>query len=558
MAVLAVRMNRAGPGRPAAIEPSGSPGASTSSRLPRGWTPSRIERLRANAGDRPPFDPVAGGDARPQVRGGGRAGLLPPEGAVASSGTGIRAPDRDLGRPDPGRGREEDRRGPVVARVNWVRSCRASRRAADGPPCRPWGRPRPAPLDGVPAGQCRGRSFGGLGPVRGRPDRPRAAFDPADRDRSGSLSRFKPRPIAGKLSGEDIGRPARVHPVAESPCRPRPRKLSAPISDCSAACSARRSAGSRARRPSTLVEEVRASAKGLRADSVAGGGPAAPRPAGPARPGRAPDPDPGLQHLLRPDQPGRAAGPGPRDPRPPPAERRPSRIDESPEAALRQLRDRGIDAGQVAEHLDRALICPVFTAHPSEARRRTILEKLSAIARQLDRPRVRPARPLGARAGHRRDRRGGRDPLALRHHPRGPAHRPRRGPPGARAGRGEPARGRPPGLPEPRGRARPGLPRATTGRSPPFLRFGSWIGGDRDGHPGVSAPTTAEAVRLQQESLIRHYLERVDDLWRRLSHSEPLRRARRGLPRLARRRTPRSSPAWPTPTTTSPTGPSAG
>src|SRR5579883_2390622 len=58
---------------------------------------------------------------------------------------------------------------------------------------------------------------------------------------------------------------------------------------------------------------------------------------------------------------------------------------ETPGDALQRLRERGIDAAEIAEHLDRALIGPVFTAHPSEARRRTILEKLSEIARLLDR-----------------------------------------------------------------------------------------------------------------------------------------------------------------------------
>src|SRR3954453_6913173 len=38
---------------------------------------------------------------------------------------------------------------------------------------------------------------------------------------------------------------------------------------------------------------------------------------------------------------------------------------ESPGAALRALRDRGVTADEIAEHLARALICPVFTAHPS-------------------------------------------------------------------------------------------------------------------------------------------------------------------------------------------------
>jgi phosphoenolpyruvate carboxylase len=53
--------------------------------------------------------------------------------------------------------------------------------------------------------------------------------------------------------------------------------------------------------------------------------------------------------------------------------------------ALAKLRDRGFTHERVASMLERALVRPVFTAHPSEARRRTILEKIDAIASQLDR-----------------------------------------------------------------------------------------------------------------------------------------------------------------------------
>ncbi|WP_165075609.1 phosphoenolpyruvate carboxylase [Paludisphaera rhizosphaerae] len=194
---------------------------------------------------------------------------------------------------------------------------------------------------------------------------------------------------------------------------------------------------------------------------------------------------------------------------------------ESPGAALQALRDRGVTADEIAEHLERALICPVFTAHPSEARRRTILEKLAAIAHELDRM-----------------ERG--DPV--------PAER-------ARAMEAiaeevetlwlsDTIRGTRPTIPDEVRQCLniveknlldvvPRLYRTVEAslrevyperewRAPAFLHFGSWIGGDRDGHPGVSPLATAEAIHLQAETLLSHYLERMDALWRRLSHSDRL------------------------------------
>src|SRR6266540_3532373 len=37
---------------------------------------------------------------------------------------------------------------------------------------------------------------------------------------------------------------------------------------------------------------------------------------------------------------------------------------------------------------------------------------------------------------------------------------------------------------------------------PPFLRFGSWVGGDRDGNPSVTADVTEATLRLHKETAL--------------------------------------------------------
>ena len=49
--------------------------------------------------------------------------------------------------------------------------------------------------------------------------------------------------------------------------------------------------------------------------------------------------------------------------------------------------------------------------------------------------------------------------------------------------------------------------------------MGSWIGGDRDGNPNVVADTLTEAVREQCETVLRHYLEEIQQLGAELSVS---------------------------------------
>jgi phosphoenolpyruvate carboxylase len=58
----------------------------------------------------------------------------------------------------------------------------------------------------------------------------------------------------------------------------------------------------------------------------------------------------------------------------------------------------------------------------------------------------------------------------------------------------------------------PGAAAADAGRTgtrparvPAFVRWGSWIGGDRDGHPFVTAETTLEALRIQADHVLHGY-----------------------------------------------------
>jgi phosphoenolpyruvate carboxylase len=55
---------------------------------------------------------------------------------------------------------------------------------------------------------------------------------------------------------------------------------------------------------------------------------------------------------------------------------------------------------------------------------------------------------------------------------------------------------------------------------PPVLSFGSWIGGDRDGNPFVTPATTVEALELMREQCLRLLEQRMEMLAGRLSLSE--------------------------------------
>ncbi|NWF81028.1 MAG: phosphoenolpyruvate carboxylase [Chloroflexi bacterium] len=54
---------------------------------------------------------------------------------------------------------------------------------------------------------------------------------------------------------------------------------------------------------------------------------------------------------------------------------------------------------------------------------------------------------------------------------------------------------------------------------PPLLRFGSWMGGDRDGNPFVTPAVTVATVRQLRASMLRHLIAQMDNLFTDLSQS---------------------------------------
>ncbi|HEY0353879.1 MAG TPA: phosphoenolpyruvate carboxylase, partial [Enterovirga sp.] len=62
-------------------------------------------------------------------------------------------------------------------------------------------------------------------------------------------------------------------------------------------------------------------------------------------------------------------------------------------------------------------------------------------------------------------------------------------------------------------------PSGASAEVPSFLRLGSWIGGDRDGNPFVTAEVLQQTVRLHAGTALRHYLAEVHQLGAELSLS---------------------------------------
>ena len=193
-------------------------------------------------------------------------------------------------------------------------------------------------------------------------------------------------------------------------------------------------------------------------------------------------------------------------------------------AAVEALKCEGVGRERVAELLGHALIAPVLTAHPTEVRRKSIIDREAAVAELmagLDRETNIEAR-VELEAELRRH-------IALLWQTRP-----------LRAVRLFVADEIETALSYFRVTFLPVLPRlharweaAIGAPLPSFLRPGSWIGGDRDGNPNVTAETLAYALKRQAATALGHYLDELHALGAELSISSTLAPVSSALTRLA-------------------------
>ncbi len=190
---------------------------------------------------------------------------------------------------------------------------------------------------------------------------------------------------------------------------------------------------------------------------------------------------------------------------------------------LRLLQAEGVNAGGLYELLALLRYQPVFTAHPTEAKRRTLLEtqrRLWLLAKQLNdtRPESRRHRALEDKIRNQIQILWKTDEVRV--------HKP------------EVLDEIKNGLFYFRTTLFDAVPQlyrnleraialvygkaAAERPMPRFVRFGSWIGGDRDGNPFVTHDVTGVAVMLQSREALAEYRRRIEELSEVLTHSSSL------------------------------------
>jgi phosphoenolpyruvate carboxylase len=187
-------------------------------------------------------------------------------------------------------------------------------------------------------------------------------------------------------------------------------------------------------------------------------------------------------------------------------------------AAVGELRESGVSPGEMQALLDRLLVMPVFTAHPTEAKRRTILTKLARIADVLRALDLESPTPEEERAAQEMLR---EELASLWQTEETRAYKPdvldevRNGLYYFEVSLYDLAPEVVVSLERAVSEHYPGLH-----VSPAFLRFGSWIGGDRDGNPLVTVAATEEALRAHHDLAVRLLRRGIERLHGHLSTTE--------------------------------------
>lgn len=191
------------------------------------------------------------------------------------------------------------------------------------------------------------------------------------------------------------------------------------------------------------------------------------------------------------------------------------------EAVMATLDDAGVDVDRVIAALQDLRIMPVFTAHPTEATRRTLLEKEYEVVKRLV-ERLNPERtPQEEAVALSRIRAAITSSWQTQQHPH------------ARPTVGDELdnvmfylvtvlyRVVPPFYESLASALNRLVPAGDTVGllSRPLLRFGSWVGGDMDGNPNVDADSIRETLTLQRRAIIHCYLAELRELARYLSQS---------------------------------------
>jgi phosphoenolpyruvate carboxylase len=188
-------------------------------------------------------------------------------------------------------------------------------------------------------------------------------------------------------------------------------------------------------------------------------------------------------------------------------------------ATLKRMRENGIDAREALEWLGQVEVVPVFTAHPTEVARRVVLFKRRRIAAELERLDRLPLADTEAAASQesilaeitalwQSDEVRRRQPTVLDEIAMGLDHYSVSLLPPIAAFYEDVARA----FGEVYGAE------LDPAELPTVVRFGSWIGGDRDGNPFVTAACTGDALQKARELIVADYLNTVEGL-RRLATS---------------------------------------